>query len=141
MARRPGCSPCFPAAAEVAHRVFVYGSLMRGLEHHDQIQRAGTAQSCATEAGYYLALQGRYPALVRGGVGRVVGEVYSVSLAELQRLDDFEGCPSLYQRQRLVLEDGSEAWGYLISEEQAADLPRIPSGCWRSASETGGAAP
>ncbi len=115
--------------------VFVYGSLLQGLEHHDQIQWAGPAQASATDRGYYLVLQGRYPALVRGGAGWVVGEVYFVSQQQLERLDEFEGCPSLYQRERISLQDGSEAWGYLISEAQAAELPRVPSGCWRSASK------
>jgi gamma-glutamylcyclotransferase (GGCT)/AIG2-like uncharacterized protein YtfP len=69
-----------------------------------------------------------YPALVRGAAGQggvVSGEVYRVDSAQLGRLDDFEECPELYQRQEIELEDGSTAEAYVITPERARRLPSL----------------
>ncbi|HMR79671.1 MAG TPA: gamma-glutamylcyclotransferase [Polyangiaceae bacterium] len=111
-------------------RVFVYGSLMQGLEHHEEMRGAQFEGTCRTVAGFFLALQGRYPALVRGGATVVHGESYLVTAAQLARLDVFEGCPGLYQRERISLDDGGHRFAYLIDAERGSRLPRVGS-CWR----------
>ncbi len=73
-----------------------------------------------------------YPALVElpgvddSSVDRGVdGETYLVTAEHLARLDEFEGCPHLYQRKRIRLADKSEADAYVISPDIGRKLPRL----------------
>ncbi len=107
-------------------RLFVYGSLRRGGQHHDQMRGARFCGIARTRPGYALYQHGAYPALAEGA-GAVQGELWLVSDELLGRLDDFEGCPELYQRGEVELSDGSRAVAYLVSAELAARLP--PAAC------------
>lgn len=111
-------------------RVFVYGSLKRAGLHHAEIRDATFERAATTEAGFRLVMQGIYPALTRGGSGVVHGEVFSVTATLLGALDRFEDVPVLYQRQRIRLDDGSDAEAYVIDEEIAARCPEVPRGRW-----------
>lgn len=111
-------------------RVFVYGSLMRGGRHHAQLEGAVLEGEAATRPGHRLVLQGEYPALAPGA-GVVFGEVYRVTPTLLERIDEFEGCPELYQRVELTLSDGTPAFAYAIAAERASGLSEIPGGRWR----------
>jgi gamma-glutamylcyclotransferase (GGCT)/AIG2-like uncharacterized protein YtfP len=112
-------------------RLFVYGSLMRGQRHHDRMRGAAFDGVARTANGFRLVSQGDYPALAAGGQGSVEGEVYRVSEALLAELDVFEGCPDLYQRDRIALADGSSAETYRIVAERAETLDEIAGGRWR----------
>ena len=111
-------------------RLFVYGSLKRGFRHHRVLGGAPFAGSVRTARGFHLVMQGEYPALVREGEGYVEGELFLVTAELLVELDQFEGCPDLYQRELVPLEDGTSAESYLIPPDQAHDLPTIPSSVW-----------
>jgi gamma-glutamylcyclotransferase (GGCT)/AIG2-like uncharacterized protein YtfP len=102
-------------------RLFVYGSLRRGGQHHDLLRGACYSGEVETRPGYALYQQGDYPALAEGS-GVVAGELWLVHDALLRELDVFEGCPELYQRGEVVLCDGSRAVAYLVSSERAAEL-------------------
>jgi gamma-glutamylaminecyclotransferase len=111
--------------------LFVYGSLKRGFKHHDVLAGSECAGVAVTAAGYRLALQGEYPALVAtGGEGRVRGELYRVSAELLTALDEFEGCPELYQRVSIDLEDGRSALAYVIAAARAEALTLLPGDSW-----------
>ncbi|HJL14439.1 MAG TPA: gamma-glutamylcyclotransferase family protein, partial [Sandaracinaceae bacterium LLY-WYZ-13_1] len=69
---------------------------------------------------YRLVSLGRFPAMVGGGRTRVVGEVYEVDGATLERLDRLEGHPGFYRRRQVELDDGRSAIAYLLSPAQAA---------------------
>jgi len=121
--------------------LFVYGSLMSGLKHHDQLagaRRLGDAQLM----GHHLVLyEGAYPALVPGPPRNaplagstlskqaqltvVVGEVFVVEPEHLQRLDLFEECPDLYQRIQVSLVGGMLAQAYAVTGELALNYPPI----------------
>jgi gamma-glutamylcyclotransferase (GGCT)/AIG2-like uncharacterized protein YtfP len=60
----------------------------------------------------------------------VLGELYEVCLAQLPKLDAFEECPELYQRDIVSLADGTEAFAYVIDAARAAGLDEIPGGSW-----------
>jgi gamma-glutamylaminecyclotransferase len=96
--------------------VFVYGSLKRGFRHHGELEGAGFRGRVRTAGGYRLVLVGEYPALVAAGEETVEGELYEVLPEQLERLDAFEGCPEMYQREAIRLEDGSRAQAYVMAE-------------------------
>jgi len=111
-------------------RLFVYGSLKRGFSHHGVLGGAPFEGPARTAQGFRLVLQGEYPALVRGGTGCVHGEVYRVTDELVVELDRFEGCPDLYRRELVSLDDGSSALSYLIPPDRAKALPEIAEGRW-----------
>ncbi len=113
-----------------SYRLFVYGSLKRGFRHHGVLAGALFEGSARTAKGFFLALQDEYPALVRGGEESVEGEVFTVTPELLLELDRFEGCPDLYQREIVLLDDGTSAQSYVISAERARELRAIPHGRW-----------
>ena len=109
--------------------VFVYGSLKRGEPHHDRMVGAiFEGETCLF--GYHLvAYEEAYPALVSSPEGgessHVFGEIFRVTADQLRSLDEFEECPTLYQRSPVLLADGRSAQAYVIPEERAAPYLRI----------------
>jgi gamma-glutamylcyclotransferase (GGCT)/AIG2-like uncharacterized protein YtfP len=109
--------------------VFVYGTLMRHGANHHVLRRLGgrfvtTAQ---TREPRVLVDLGPYPALLPESAAATVpvfGEVWELDPSALEPLDEFEGCPDLYTRERIALVDpaGSEieAFTYVI----AGPLPK-----------------
>uniref|UniRef100_M3Z5T7 Gamma-glutamylaminecyclotransferase n=3 Tax=Mustela putorius furo TaxID=9669 RepID=M3Z5T7_MUSPF len=97
------------SAASVTHmaRVFVYGTLKRGQPNHGVLR--DRANGCAAFRGRGRTLE-PYPLVIAGehnipwllnlpGQGqRVLGEIYAVDERMLSFLDEFEGCPNMYQR-------------------------------------------
>ncbi len=112
--------------------VFVYGSLKRGFRHHDVLGQAVFLRELRTAPGFRLVRYGQYPALVPApdAPGSVAGELYQVDSGDLPRLDKFEDVPDLYQRDSILLEDGTPAEAYVISERRAALHPIISGGVW-----------
>ena len=134
-------------------RVFVYGSLLRGLHNHHLLHTAKLTRAPANTAaaefvlvdsgsGYPFALaadrawasDARKPSVL-------LGEVYEVSDATLSQLDTLEGHPDWYRRQLTGIEGDEPAWIYLMEDEaQCAairgDPTRFPAvavpGDWRS---------
>src|SRR5687768_6262063 len=111
------------------HRVFVYGTLMQGEHHHDEMKGAHFLGLTETQPEYELVQLDYYPAIVRGGSLRIIGELYDVDDAILARLDKLEEVPLYYVRERITLADGSQADTYVLPRERlgGAALP-IPSG-------------
>jgi gamma-glutamylaminecyclotransferase len=136
LGRVPAYAPCFSPVTLV--RLFVYGSLKRGFEHHAELAGAELEGPVDTAPDYRMVLQGAYPALARGGVRSVRGELYRVRSELLVRLDWFEGCPELYRRETIVLADGSTAFAYLIDEQQAEHCTDLGDGEWRQSALHGG---
>jgi gamma-glutamylaminecyclotransferase len=109
--------------------LFVYGTLMRGEENHGALGGAPLLARVATAPRYALVDLGPYPALVAGGATTVQGELYAVDEALLGALDELEGHPELYRRDRVVLEDGRVALAYLFARDHAG-LPLL-AGDWK----------
>ncbi len=113
--------------------LFVYGSLKRGLQLHEELVTAVFAGLAVTEPGYRLYRCGWYPALVECADGVAVeGELYSVDEALLDRLDEVEGVhEGLYVRSTVRLQSPShrdEAITYLYLLD-VTDLPDCGT-CW-----------
>ena len=111
--------------------MFVYGSLKRGLIHHEELKGARFLRE-AHLPGYHLVLyEDSYPALVENPASQlgVRGELFAVSPEQLSQLDEFEDCPRLYQRMRVQLADGHCPWAYVIPKDAGARYTII-SGEW-----------
>jgi len=116
----------------VAHDIalFVYGSLKLGFRHAGMLG-AAVRVGPALAQPYRLVRYREYPAMLAAAQGVVYGELAFVDRALLSVLDEFEGCPTLYQRHTIRLVDGTEAQAYLISDELARGYAAIPDGIWR----------
>jgi gamma-glutamylcyclotransferase (GGCT)/AIG2-like uncharacterized protein YtfP len=108
--------------------VFVYGTLKRGETNHHWLEGA-CWQGEAELRGVVLHDLGPFPMAVIGD-GSAQGEVYAVDDRGLARLDELEGYPRLYDRQRLRLSDGRTAWVYLGRAQQVRHAPELAHGLW-----------
>jgi gamma-glutamylcyclotransferase (GGCT)/AIG2-like uncharacterized protein YtfP len=112
------------------HRVFVYGTLLRGESNHRLLAGAELLGAHRTAPCFALYDLGTYPGLTRGGRTAVLGEVYRVSTADLCRLDRLEDYPWLYTRESIPSPWGP-VWVYCY-RGRIRNRPLIPSGDWRS---------
>jgi gamma-glutamylaminecyclotransferase len=110
--------------------LFVYGSLKRGHENHRELGAVAYRGKRATAPGFALFQVGQYPVLVRSSGGVVYGELYAVPVALLSRLDEFEGCPWLYERRLIELSDGSSAFSYVMPACRLEGARPVPGGQW-----------
>ncbi|EXJ15740.1 gamma-glutamylcyclotransferase family protein [Imhoffiella purpurea] len=112
------------------HRVFVYGTLLRGDVNHHLLEGAEFLGPHRTAPCFGLYLLGAYPGIARGGTTAVRGEVFRVDGAGLRRLDHLEDYPRLYDRQRIPTPYGW-AWIYLY-RGSLENRPLIRGGDWRA---------
>ena len=112
------------------HKVFVYGTLMRGESNHQFLRKARFLGPARTSPGYRLFSVGPYPVLCPGGRQSVKGEVYGVSKRELALLDELEDYPLLYQRRPIATPYG-RAWVYLQLQPPPGSR-LLSSGSWCS---------
>lgn len=112
------------------HRIFVYGSLRRGESYHHLLETAIFEAPARTPARYVLLDLGWYPGLITGGTTAITGEVFTVSDALRAQLDRYEDHPHLFERQVIVLEDGSEAEAYVYVAGVPPHARPVPSGDW-----------
>lgn len=117
------------------HRVFVYGTLLRGEVNHGLLADAAFVGVHRTEPRFTLLLLGPFPGLIPGGSTAVSGEVYRVDQAGLRTLDRLEDYPRLYGR-RLIATPYGRAWFYLY-RGPVKDRPLIVSGDWRDLTRNG----
>jgi gamma-glutamylaminecyclotransferase len=87
--------------------VFVYGTLKRGQRNHGLLAGQPFVRDAVTEPFYRLYDCGPYPGLVELGPGgaAVEGEIYLVDDPTLEKLDELEAVPVLYQRGPVRLRD------------------------------------
>jgi gamma-glutamylcyclotransferase (GGCT)/AIG2-like uncharacterized protein YtfP len=110
--------------------IFVYGTLRRGEPNHRELAGARFVATAQTAPVYDLVDLGAYPALLEGGVTAVRGELYEVDDGGVERLDDFEDVPALYDRKAVAI-PGSPALAYVMRRDIAGPAPVIASGDWR----------
>ena len=115
--------------------LFVYGTLKRECSNHAQLAGQTFIGMARTPPGYRLYDLGGYPGIAVRPEDRegVVGEVWSVDDAALERLDLFEGVhEGLYRRVPLPLlppfaDKSVQAY---ISELSVTGRPEV-GGCWK----------
>jgi gamma-glutamylaminecyclotransferase len=120
----------FPADEPIF--VFVYGTLLAQEANHGLLQRARFLGPAHTLPAFDLHDLGAFPAIVAGGTTAILGEVYQVDAPTLAALDDLEEHPRYYQRTRITLADGRQAWTYILDRAHVSNCPIIASGSWRA---------
>lgn len=101
--------------------LFVYGTLRRGLENHEEyLKNARYMGGALTQEKYALFLDD-FPYLTKAAaVSRVAGELYLVDQETQARIDLLEGHPHQYRRELItvVTEQGEPqcAWVYFYPE-------------------------
>lgn len=113
------------------HRVFVYGTLMKGEHHHEAISQARFLGLAETKPEYELVQIDYYPAMLPGGASKIIGEIYEVDDATLKKLDELEEVPTQFVRETITLSDGSSAFVYVLPRERAQGSEPIASGYFR----------
>lgn len=113
--------------------LFVNGTLMRGLELHDNLAGAEFEEEIATAPSYRVHSIGDvHPGMYRvdeGGVA-VAGELYQVTPSVLLRV--IEGEPAGLYRGPVTLADGRVVPGILYDQDMAMEHPDISQyGGWR----------
>lgn len=109
------------------HRVFIYGTLMRGLRNHGKMASAKFSGSAKSMLPSYTLVQfpsqsapGHItPGLKKHGNDCIKGELYVMDDECLAVLDQFEDVGGEYERSRIMLDDGSYAWAYFLLAEKA----------------------
>jgi gamma-glutamylcyclotransferase (GGCT)/AIG2-like uncharacterized protein YtfP len=119
------------------HRIFVYGSLLRGQANHGLLADSRYVGPAETPPRYTLVDLGEFPGLLAGGSTAVAGEVYEVSAATLARLDRLEEHPHAYERRPIVLASGEPAEAYLLHAHRRRGAPEIRTGCWPETAPAG----
>ena len=129
-------------------RVFVYGSLLRGLHNHHLLLGQKLLAPARTKHAAYRLLDSKdgYPYVTQpvpadtASTYSIQGELYEVGSDALAKLDELEEHPDWYCRHQVEIEGESEpAWMYLMPQgvmdatHDGAQLPEAtPRGDWRA---------
>jgi len=112
------------------HRVFVYGSLMRGHANHHLLAGGRFVGNGRTPPRYTLVDLGPYPGMLAGGMTAVEGELYEVSAQTLALLDRLEEHPHVYERRPVTLASGEPVETYVLQPRHRNGAPEIRTGRW-----------
>ncbi len=105
------------------YKLFVYGTLKKGLCNHSFLQNARYLGEAVTKDSYPLIAPKKwYPYLIDepGRGKRVKGELYLVDLPTLKRIDRLEEYPRYYTRKRIKVFAGGqehEALAYFFASK------------------------
>lgn len=118
------------------HRIFVYGTLLRGFGNYDRLLkgRSTFVKEAETSPIFTMWNLGSFPGVVNKGYTAIKGEIHEVSDDVLRDLDRLEGHPNFYVRTPLRTADGDDCEIYLLSSRWDNDerpQAEIPSGSWR----------
>ena len=113
---------------DTRHRVFVYGTLKRGQRNFHYLRDSEFVAEFITEAVYSMHSFDTYPAVCLPGQHAIHGEIYHVSDAQFQQLDELDSYPDYYQRIEIPTHHG-DAWMYIVESELCRGRPLL-TGCW-----------
>ena len=121
-----------PTSPRAEHKVFVYGTLLTG-ERNARWAMNARRHPAWTHGTIYDTGYG-YPAFVKEGETKIVGELLTVDDEGFASMDRLEGYPRLYRREEIMVTTDSgrrKAWVYIMNR-----LPEhakvIASGDWRN---------
>jgi len=119
------------------NKVFVYGTLRRGLSRNGVLQRTSEFIGVGTCKYKKMFDLGSFPAVINSDDEKdvIVGELYEMRNPEevLSILDSIEGVPHLYRRDSVKVNiDGKEidSWLYIYNtdKERLKDCEHVKSG-------------
>mmetsp|Transcript_49151 Transcript_49151/g.100327 ORF Transcript_49151/g.100327 Transcript_49151/m.100327 type:complete len:204 (-) Transcript_49151:175-786(-) len=127
--------PSMTAAMNALNVVFVYGTLKRGLYNSKYLQTAGATLLGKAKTSTELPMitdEYYVPYLLKApGVGnKIQGELYAVNDEVLHKLDELEGVPTYYTRERVPVEQlelvgASEKHGKKLMESLDLCMPWV----------------
>jgi gamma-glutamylcyclotransferase (GGCT)/AIG2-like uncharacterized protein YtfP len=137
----PGEGERAPAAGEVVDLLFVYGTLIPGLEPavmSAEVRKLTPLGPATIQATLYDL--GPYPGVILNQNDTVQGQLMRLASPDLwAKLDEYEGCPlpdspdGLFQRVKTVatLSDGQKmaCWVYIYTRPLDG-AKRVQGGCW-----------
>jgi gamma-glutamylcyclotransferase (GGCT)/AIG2-like uncharacterized protein YtfP len=112
--------------------LFVYGTLRTGGAAAAKLRDCARVED-ASIAGTLYDIDGRFPALVMGGHGRVHGEVWRCPVEMLKQLDEYEGVEQRLFRRVAVQVGANACWTYAAGPLLARRLVpscRVAGGRW-----------
>ena len=122
-----------PAAPRAEHKVFVYGTLLTG-ERNARWAMNARRHPAWTHGTIYDTGWG-YPAFVKEGETKIVGELLTVDDEGFASMDRLEGYPRLYRREEIeafTAEGGCvRAWVYIMNSLPSG-AKVIEGGDWRN---------
>jgi gamma-glutamylcyclotransferase (GGCT)/AIG2-like uncharacterized protein YtfP len=108
--------------------VAVYGTLKKGESNHYLLKDSTFVAEGITNEEYDMVSMGSFPSIISGGKIIKV-EIYEVDEATLKRLDQLEGHPHFYRRDKVeVFNNGITYSPYIykvVKEETILNRPRI----------------
>ena len=116
-------------------KIFVYGTLRKGASAFS-FYLAEPSTEFIGQATIHGDLHdmGWYPAVVNAGqpsAGTVIGDVFDVNEETLDRLDNYEGYPVLYERATVKTLDGAVVQTYVFVDKHGAQChPKVEGGDW-----------
>ena len=102
-----------------AHRVFVYGTLMKGQRAHHLLEGC-TPLGTWHLYGYAMYNLGNYPGILEQEGKSVIGEVYLIPEAFWKAMDEYEEEGTLYHRRTVTVTNGEkqmEVQAYIYARE------------------------
>lgn len=116
----------------MAHTLFVYGTLMKGMRNHVYLEKATFLKEAQTAPEYELMYNGSIPA-ARAGSEPIKGELYEVDDETLTGLDVLEEVSSRLYEKKEAMVDGTKAIIYLGGNIFNFDTwEKIPGGDYRA---------
>lgn len=114
--------------------LWVYGTLKRRGRLHEAMHGSAFIGCCRTVPGYRLLNLGSYPGLVRisssTAADRVSGELFTVPVSMLARLDEVEGAPGLFSREPVELDHARGGAQAYFHQGSRTGFPSVPGGEW-----------
>lgn len=103
--------------------VFVYGSLKQGFQLNHLLRNAQFIGEGVTKKGKFemFTPNDHWPAVVQGKY-RIKGEVYKVTPEIIERLDQAEGVPHLYERKLVKLKSLAPLCYFYIAGDRLANI-------------------
>lgn len=110
------------------HKVFVYGTLMKGHKNHMALFGSKCILKKAVLENFAMYSLGAYPGIIPENGAKVRGELYLVSNMKMKILDMIEGEGFLYKLTPITLYDGdriihAETYVYLHEVEEENFIP------------------
>lgn len=93
-------------------KLFVYGSLKKGSYNNSFLVGSKFLGEFYTSEGFTLYDVGHFPGMVRGA-GKVLGHLFEIERDCLWIIDNLEGHPIMYKREKIVLDDGQSVYAYI----------------------------